>query len=174
MADFDRKLRFFAKQVAWTILFVIFFPLCLFGIYTGVQYANDDCVKNGSFALALDYWLIIACMYDIFFSLIVLLLLCCHVDGSKRKWIIWPMHIINVLWIIMGIGLIIESNVRCQHNTLWVISVVDVSLKGVVATSVFVVWILNKLGLCSRLGSYISFEETPYNFNPAWEIDQLN
>ena len=166
MSDFDRKLRFFAKQIAWIIVFVIFFPFCLFGIYTGIQYVKDDCVKQGSFALALDYWLIIACAYDIFFLLIVLLLLCCHVSGSKRKWIIWPMHIINILWFFIGIALIIESNLRCQHNTLWFISTVEVSLKGSIAVTVFLIWLFNKLGLCRRLGGYISLEETPYNFNP--------
>ncbi len=166
MSEFDTKLRFLAKQVAWIIIFVLMLPFCLFGISTGVQYMNDDCVKTTTFALALDYWLIVACTYDIIFAIVVMLLLCCHVPGTKRKWIIWPMHAVNIIWMAIGIFIIIESNVRCQHNTLWVISVVDVAFKGSVVLMLFVIYLFNRIGLCNRLGSYISFEESPYEFQP--------
>lgn len=174
MSDFDRKLRFLAKQVAWCFAFLLFLPFWLFGIFTGVQYKNDDCVKNGPWALELDYWLTVACIYDIFFSCIVLLLLCCHARGSHRKWIVYPMHAINLVWLAVGVALIVESNFRCQHNTLWVISIVDVSTKGFLFVSIFAIWMLSRMGMCRRLGSYISFEETQYGFQLVESRDEVH
>jgi len=166
MTDFDVKLRFLAKQLAWIVIFVIISPLCIWGIYTGVQYMDDPCVRDGQFSLALDWWLIVTCIYDILFAIVVLLLLCCHARGAVRRWIIWPMHLINILWTVIGVLLIVESNLRCQHNTLWVVSVVIVSLTGIVAVLLFSVWISNRLGCCRRLGRYISLEDTPYDYIP--------
>jgi hypothetical protein len=164
--DFDTKLRFLAKQLAWIVIFVIISPLCLWGIYTGIQYMDDPCVRDGEFSLALDWWLIVTCVYDILFAVVVLLLLCCHTRGTIRRAIIWTMHVINILWTIVGVLLIVESNLRCQHNTLWVVSVVIVSITATVAVLLFSVWIFNRLGCCHRLGRYISLEDTPYDYIP--------
>jgi hypothetical protein len=172
MADFDTKLRFLAKQLAWIVIFVIISPLCLWGIYTGIQYINDPCVTDGQYSLALDCWLIVICLYDILFAIIVLVMLCCHTRGAVRRCIIWPMHIINIIWTIIGLLLIVESNLRCQHNTLWVVSVVIVSITCSVAALLLTVWIFNRLGCCSRFGRYISLEETPYDYIPIYMQQQ--
>lgn len=170
--DFDTKLRFLAKQIAWIIVFVLMSPFCLWGIYTGMQYMSDACVDATSFGIALDWWLIIVSVYDLVFAVVVMILLCCHTPGSVRRWIIWPIHAVNMVWMALGIALIVESDIRCQHNTLWVASIVNVSLTGTVAIVLFTVWILNCLGLCRRLGKFISLEEPPYEMYNALQVAQ--
>lgn len=162
MSDFDRKLRFFAKQLGWMFVCILVGFFGSWGIYTGVQYMNDECVTKTKTGIALDYWLITACVYDMVFCIIVWLLLCCHAKGCIRRLVIWPIHLGNLVWTGIGIWLVVESNIRCQHNSLWVVSMVLIILTGLTAVSLFVVWLLNRIGLCRVVGSYISIEETPY------------
>ncbi len=164
--DFDTKIRFLAKQIVWIIIFVLIGPLCMWGIYTGVQYKNDPCVINGSsFGIALDWWLIFISSFDILFAIIVLILLCCQAKSRIRRAFIWPMHLINIIWMFLGIGLVIESDLRCQHNTLWVACLVNIILTATTATILFSVWILNTIGFCHKIGRLISLEETPYSYH---------
>lgn len=164
MTEFDTKLRFLAKQIAWIITFMIMSPFCIWGIFVGVQYMNDSCVRDSPFSLALDIWIIAKASFDLLFALVVLLLLCCHTRGAIRRWIIWPMHFLNIGWTVVGIWLIVESDIRCNHNTLWIASVVLTCLTSFVALSLFIVWLLNRIGLCRKLGRYVSIEDTPYDY----------
>jgi hypothetical protein len=162
--NFQGRLRFLAKQVAWIIIFVLMSTFCTWGIYTSIQYMYDPCVlQSGPYGIALDWWLIAIATFNLIFAVVVLVLLCCQTRRHIRRWVIWPMHIINVLWNLLGVMLLVESNLRCQHNNLWVASLVNVSLTGVVAVLLLSVWSLNHFGLCSRLGRYISLEDTPYD-----------
>lgn len=163
MTEFDTKLRFLAKQIVWIIVFVLMSPFCLWGIFTGIQYMNDECVRDGAQTIALDWWLVIVSVYNLCFAVIVLVLLCCHTRSRIRKFIIWPLHAFNLFWLVIGILLIIESDIKCKHNTLWIACVVNVSITGAVALVLFCVWLLNRIGLCNRLGRYMSLEETPYD-----------
>lgn len=161
--SFDRKLRFFVKQLAWLFFCIIVGIFCSWGIFTSVQYAHDACVRQGKGALALDHWLITACVYDMVFCTVVWLLLCCHARGGVRRAVIWPMHIGNLAWTAAGIWVVVESSMRCPHNTLWIVSVVLISLTLFSALTLLVVWVLNRIGLCNVVGSYLSIEETPYD-----------
>jgi len=66
----------------------------------------------------------------------------------------------------MGIGtwLLTESQIRCQHNTLWVVSLVVICLTLSIAAAISLVVGCTCLGLCSRLGRYVSLEDTPYDY----------
>jgi hypothetical protein len=162
MDDFDMKLRFLAKQIAWIVVMVLMIPICSAGIYIGYQYMNDECVRKTTYSIALDWWLIAACIYDGVFWLIVMTLLCCRARQTCRRIVIWPLNFINVVWMGIGIWLLVESQIRCQHNILWVMSLVVICITLTIAFAISVVLCCARLGVCSSLGRYISLEETPY------------
>ena len=126
--DFDRRLQFLARQVAWIVVMFMILPFCLGGIYVGYQYMDDECVRKTSYSLALDWWLIVACVFDMFFWFVVMILLCAKAKYRCRRIFIWPMNVGNIAWMSVGIWLLVESQIRCQHNTLWVISLVVIVL----------------------------------------------
>lgn len=162
--SFDVKLRFLAKQLAWIVCFVLISPICAWGIFTGFQYMDDECVKQGTASLKLDWWLIIACTYDLIVAIVILLLLCCYARGCCRRCVLFPLHMLNLAWMGVGVWLIIQTDYRCPHNTLWVLSVVIVSLTFGTALILLVIFLLNTLGLCRRLGQYCALEATPYDY----------
>ena len=166
--NFDVKLQFLAKQLAWIVIFIIMLPLCLWGIYVGAQFRNDKCVKSSTFSIDLDYWLIFACSYDLLFAFIVLGMLCYRASSRTRRMTVFFLHLVNLFWMGAGICLIVESHLRCPHNILWVMSVIMVS--GTLATIALIltVGICNCMGACHRLGRYLSFEETPYD--GLWDV----
>ena len=90
--------------------------------------------------------------------LAIMLMLCCHISGRVRRWFIWPLHVFNILWNGVGVYLIVmsENTVSCDHNELWIFSVVIVSLTLGVAVLSFIGFICNRIGLCHRLGHLLS------------------
>lgn len=162
--DFDTKLRFLAKQIVWIVVGLFIFLLTAWGIYIGYQYMDDECVRKTSYSLALDWWLITACVYDVVFWLVVMVLLCCRTRKWCRRVVIWPLNLANLVWMGVGIWLLVESQIRCQHNTLWVMSLVVICITLGIAASIIVVLGCTKLGACSRLGRWVSLEDTPYDY----------
>jgi len=160
--NFDTKLRFLATQIAWIVAMMVIMPICFAGIYIGTQYFDDKCVRQTSYTIALDWWLIIACIYDIIFWIIIMILLCCKARQTCRRVMMWPLNIINVIWMGIGIWLLIEGQIRCQHNTLWVMSLVVISITLTLAVSIVIVLGCSHLGVCSKLAKCLSFEDKPY------------
>ena len=112
--DFDTKLRFLAKQIVWIVVGLFVGLFTSWGIYVGSQYLQDECVRATSYTIALDWWLIIACVYDILFWVMVMILLCARARRTCRRIIIWPLNAINVIWMSIGIWLLVEGQIRCQ------------------------------------------------------------
>lgn len=51
--DFDRKIRFLARQLSWIVVgFFVFFATG-WGIYVGYIYSSDECVRKTPYSLAL-------------------------------------------------------------------------------------------------------------------------
>ena len=108
------------------------------------------------------------CVYDMFFAIVVMALLCCHCVGRTRRLIIWPFHIANILSNAFGIWLIVEAEagLGCAHNEIWIFAVILTSLTFFVVIVLCVGWICTRLGLCTRLRRLISIDDEPYAFNP--------
>ena len=164
--DFDTKLKFLAKQIVWIVVMFLMLPLCLWGIYIGYQYMDDECVRKTPYSIALDLWLIIACAYDFILWFIVMVLLCCRARGRCRRIVMGPLNLINIVWMVIGLWLLVESQIRCQHNELWVMSLVVICITLGVAILISVILCCTKLGLCHKLGRYVSLEDAPYELHP--------
>jgi len=160
--DFDIKLRYLAKQILWLICFVLMSPLFVWGIYTGIQYMNDECVRTS--AISLDMWLIFVSGFDILYAMIILVLLCCRASRIVRRSIIWPLNGLMIIWIIFGLSFLFRSHIHCLHDTLWVASLLNIVITTLIALVCLVVLIASKCNACSRISRYISLEETPYDY----------
>lgn len=115
----------------WIIAFLISMALCLPGIIISIQYSTDACVrKSGAINLALDGWLFIACMFVFIYMLVWLLFICTRVADRVFKcyWII--IHCLQIAWYSIGIYLIINSTMECEHNSLWEMAVAYCVLMG--------------------------------------------
>jgi len=85
MDDFDTKLRFLARQIVWIVVMLLMLPFCCWGIYISYQYMDDECVRKTSYSIALDWWLMAACIYDVMFWIVVMVLLCCRSRQRCRR-----------------------------------------------------------------------------------------
>lgn len=162
--NFDTKLRFLARQIAWLVIGFFIFFAAGWGIYVGCTYSSDECVRQTPYSLALDVWLIAACVYDVVFWFATMVLLCCRARSACRRCVTWPLNVLNVSWMLIGVWLLIESQIRCQHNLVWVMSLVVICITLTIATTLMLVMCCTRLGACSRLGRWMSFEDSPYDF----------
>ena len=115
----------------WIIAFLISMALCLPGIIISIQYSTDACVrKSGAINLALDGWLFIACMFVFIYMIIWLLFICTRVADRVFKcyWIV--IHCLQIAWYSIGIYLIVNSTMECEHNSLWEMAVAYCALMG--------------------------------------------
>jgi hypothetical protein len=171
MDSFDNNIRFLARQIIWVLVLVLIFPIITWGISIGYEYMDDACVRKTPYSIALDWWLIIACIYDAVFWLVIMILLCYHSGLICRQIIVWPFNIINIIWMGIGIWLLVEnSQIRCAHNTVWVMSLIVITITLTVAASIIIILTCTKIGLCYRLGRYISLEENPYTYHQLTRI----
>jgi len=98
-----------------------------------------------------------------------MLLLCCHVGGRGRKVVVIPLHVLNLLLNVGGIVLIVlsESSTGCDHNELWILSIVFVCLTFTITLAIVISGVLFKAVLCARLKHFIADEEMQPVFVPA-------
>jgi hypothetical protein len=166
-ADFDVKLRFLFKQLAWTVVMFLILPISLWGMFLGWEYRNDECVSSNWYYQKLDWWLMGISFFNLMFSFIVELLLCCHAPSKLRKVVILPLHVVNLatngvgIWLIYGA----ENVSGCNHNELWIFSIVVCSLTLGTAIFLIIVYAFYRCGLCVRLGRLLSIEDNSYAFH---------
>lgn len=146
---------------AWIVVMILVIPFSVWGIFLGWQYRDDACVNANWYYKNLDWWLLSISLFNITTSILILGLLCCHARSIFRKAFIWPSHMINLtangvgIWLIWGA----ESVSGCNHNELWIFSIVIVSLTLVSAMMVLVIYIFYRCGLCLRFGKLLSIED---------------
>lgn len=63
---FERKLQFLAKQVMWFGAMILMLPLCMWGMFLGWEYRNDECVNKNFYYILLDGWLFCVSIYNLF------------------------------------------------------------------------------------------------------------
>lgn len=174
---FDTKLRFFAKQVAWIIVMFILLPICMWGIFLGWQYRRDTCVQANKYYIGLAWWIITTCVYNLICTIIIMTLLCCHITAKFRRCIIWPLHLINLSGCGVGLWLVINSEVNgttCDHNELWIYSVIIVSLTLLVALVLGSIRCCMSFGVCMRFGRFLAIEDSPYQYRYGPPLEKFN
>lgn len=129
--DIERKLDTIWKFITWVIAFLISLAVCLPGIFISLQYSKDDCVQGtGEINIALDWWLFIACSFVISYMIIIMIFICCN-SKSKAIFVFWIIiHLIQVCWYTIGIYLIVNSTIKCKHNSLWQMAVAYCAIMG--------------------------------------------
>jgi hypothetical protein len=130
--DIERKLDIIWRFIVWVIAFLISLALCLPGIFISLQYSQDDCVKgSGDINIALDWWLFIACSFVLLYMIVLVVFICSNAKTHTFKffWII--VHIVQLIWYSIGIYLIVNSTLKCQHNSLWQMSLAYCCIMGV-------------------------------------------
>jgi hypothetical protein len=111
----------------------------------------------------------IVSLYNLCYALGIMLLLCCHVPGRKRKWVEWPLNIANIVINCEGLFLVIMTKVTgiadsCNHNELWIFSLVIVTITLSIGLLILMVWLLTKFNVCLRLGRLVFIEEPIYDY----------
>lgn len=129
--DIEQKIDTIWRFVVWALAFLISLSLSLPGIIISLQYSSDDCVTtSGNINIALDLWLLIACVFVIVYMILILILICINVM-NRTLGICWLIiHLFQLGWYIIGIYLIINSTLKCKHNSLWQLSVAYCAIMG--------------------------------------------
>lgn len=129
--DIERKIDIIWRIIIWAIAFLIALSLCLPGIFISIQYSTDDCVRTSSIInFALDGWLFIACIYIIVYMLLLLIFICIGATDNFLSFFLIFVHFIQLIWYIIGIYLVINSTLKCKHNSLWQLSVAYCAIMG--------------------------------------------
>jgi len=142
--DIERKLDTIWRFIVWGVAFLISLAICLPGIFISLQYSQDDCVKgSGTINIALDWWLFIACSFVLLYMILLVVFICANAKTKTFRiyWII--VHIIQLVWYSIGIYLIYNSTLKCQHNSLWQMSFAYCCIMGV-AWIAETIWIVLK------------------------------
>ena len=140
--DIDRKLDAIWRFVAWSIAFLISLSICLPGIFISIQYSNDKCVKStGNINIALDAWLLVACVFVIVYMVIILIFICVAAKNNIFKIFWFGIHAFQLAWYTIGIYLIANSTLDCTHNSLWQMSLAYCIVMGVawIAESIIII-----------------------------------
>lgn len=177
--DIERKLATIWRFVGWAIAFLLSLSICLPGIFISIQYSSDECVKGtGNINLALDRWLLLACIFVLSYMIIVLIFICTGVKDRIFK-VIWIIvHLLQIVWYSIGIYLIINSTLKCKHNSLWQMSVAYCSVTGAVWV-IETFWIISKWSnrrCCTKnvcLEFFKDNDETYYFQNPRHEYQSI-
>jgi hypothetical protein len=74
-----------------------------------IRYRKDECVNKNGYYLLLDGWLFCVSIYNLLCAVVIMLLLCFHVNGRCRKCIIIPLHVMNLCLNVGGIVLIVRN-----------------------------------------------------------------
>jgi len=134
MEALQRKINFIGKIVFWFVIFVVNSALCLPGIIISLQYRNDICVtKTGYFNVFLDWWLLIGSLYQFFIVFMTLPYVCFNLKNKAFRVFMWISNALLTSWIGLGIFLVIKSDLRkCQHDSLWLMSMIYIIIVGIV------------------------------------------
>lgn len=129
--DIAKKIEVIWRFVIWVIAFLISLSLCLPGIFISLQYSTDECVKgSGTINFALDGWLLVACVFVLSYMIILLIFICLGANDKLFKFFWIAIHIVQCAWYVLGIYLIINSTLKCKHNSLWQMSVAYCCIMG--------------------------------------------
>ena len=161
---FDTKLRFFAKQIAWLVVMFVILPICCVGLFLGWQYRHDACVIKNPYYVGLAWWLMAVSVFHLVWALVIMVLLCCHVPARYRRFVIWPLHGMSFLSSAFGLWLVLSAELKgttCEHNELWIYSVVIVVLIGSIALILGSIRACMYCGICMRLGRFMFIEDSP-------------
>lgn len=127
--DISNKVQFLTSLVLWIVGCMVILPISLPGIIISLQYSTDECVKGSTkINIALDVWLCISCAGMIISTVIILLLLCINPKTRILKGFGICISIIYGMWTIVGWYLLINSTLECDHDSLWVMSTVFLSV----------------------------------------------
>lgn len=123
--DINNKVRFLTSLVVWIVGCMLVVPVSVPGIIISVQYSTDKCVKGTTtINVALDAWLLIASVGMVVCTILVLVGLCVNIKVRILKGFAILMSIVYTLWTVMGWYLFSNSTLECQHDSLWVMSLV--------------------------------------------------
>lgn len=130
--DINRKIDLIWRFIVWVIAFLISLAICLPGIFISIQYSGDDCVKNsGIINIALDWWLFIACSFVLLYMIILVIFICVNASNKVFRFFWLVVHFIQILWYSIGIYLIANSTLECQHNSLWQMALAYCIIMGI-------------------------------------------
>lgn len=127
MDRIERRCLFVGKVIVWTLVFILNTGLCIPGIVISLQYKNDTCVtKTSNWNVFLDWWLLASAIFQFAIAFMTLPCVCFHFEKVQafRTFIIITDIIIG-LSTALGIFLVAKSDLgSCQHDSLWVMSIV--------------------------------------------------
>ena len=127
--DITNKVRFLTGLVVWIVGCMLVVPVSVPGIIISVQYSTDKCVKGTTqINIALDAWLCIACIGMIISTLFTLVGLCVNIRRRVLKGFGIFIAIVYGLWAIIGWYLFANSTLGCDHDSLWVMSLIYLCL----------------------------------------------
>ena len=122
------KVDHVVKMFIWTQVLIITVALCIPSIIIALQYSGDTCVIGEIWNVRLDEWLLVAALLQLISIISFLPSVCCVWKHCCSRMI--PLILIGALmiWIGLGIFILTQSDLNsCQHDSLFVMSVIETS-----------------------------------------------
>lgn len=147
--DINNKVRFLTSLVVWIVGCMLVVPVSVPGIIISVQYSSDKCVQGTTtINIALDAWLLIASIGMVICTILVLIGLCINLRSQILKGFAVFMSIVYTLWTVLGWYLFANSSLECQHDSLWVMSLIYLCVLTTCESCEFI-WLLSASN-CTR------------------------
>ena len=130
------------KMFVWTQVLIITVAICIPGIIISLQYSGDQCVVGKLWNVRLDEWLLIASMVQLVSIISFLPTVCCVWKHWCSKLI--PLSLILILLLCLGLGIFlmaVSDLSACGHDSLFVMSVIEIIFIGIFITVYSVVQI---------------------------------
>ena len=159
-----RKCNFILKVVLWCVIFIVNLGITLPGVIIAVQYQYDTCVTKTSFwNLFLDNWLLCGSIFHMVLPFLALPCVCHHFKTCVFQTFLMICDVILLGLLILGIFLAMRSDLRtCEHDSLWVMSMIFMVIIGIhlVLQTVYVI--------VQLINSYCVTREFRYEHISQW------
>jgi hypothetical protein len=126
----EEKLSRIGRVTSWILVFIIIILISVPGIVVSIQYSKDACVTNSKLNIELDEWLLIASFAYIVIILTFLPWACCRLRKIWFRLLFVFLSLLVTVWGIIGVYLLVNSNLKCGHDSLWVVSLVNLTSVG--------------------------------------------